>query len=482
MVLFIKLVTKGIGSGIGLASESIKHHKAKKAEKEALSNVGESSSNATSREGQFDDPPPEYLEVSDEHGEQLIAQGKAVLVDPKHPEKNPYDDDDLSSSDEEGDEEAWQLDEATATLEESESEGPHKDINTITTEFLRSQPPPAYTQTRAQLPCPVILPQRRPRDKKRGFVRAYAPVLEDVGIDQATFLDFLKTFKKACEADGWLQAVNLAAFGAGFVPNPIAMGVSTAVQFAVGVAMEVQRRSRTNTFLDRMNEEFFKPRGLYCLIMTYKPDSTASHTRVDTNQTIATYSTPASSTARQTLRNLRTSSGKTYGELELPESAPLIFPALEKVLKDTTEEGIKKQGKMRSTGKFLDDYFDRRAQAKWAGENPNSKLVVPGSKPEFQSRYSDPNHPANNGSIVSLLTGGKVNPWAHKEEKRLARRQRRAMRRGEPMPTDGKRRQRNGGLVKRVLTKDVLYLMIVNLPTDAETEAGRQAVANEAKQ
>ena len=103
-------------------------------------------------------------------------------------------------------------------------------------------------QIRAQLPCPVILPQHRPRDKKRGFVRAYAPVLEDVGIDQGTFLDFLRTFKKACEADGWLQAVNLAAFGAGFVPNPIAMGVSTAVQFAVGVAMEVQRLSRY-TFL-----------------------------------------------------------------------------------------------------------------------------------------------------------------------------------------------------------------------------------------
>ncbi|KAK0102279.1 hypothetical protein ONS95_005901 [Cadophora gregata] len=431
MVLFIKLITKGIGSGIGLASESIKHHKAKKAEKKHYQTLAKAAATP-------------HLEN---------PKGKAVLVDPKHVEKHtPEDEDDSSSSDEEGDEEAWQLDEATAPFEESESEGPHKDVITLTTEFLQNQPPPAYTQIRAQLPCPVILPQRRPRDKKRGFVRAYAPVLEDVGIDQATFLDFLKTFKKACEADGWLQAVNLAAFAAGFVPNPIAMGVTTAVQFAVGVAMEVQRLTRTNSFLDRMNEEFFKPRGLYCLIMTYKPDSTASHTRVDINQTIATYSTPASNTARQTLRNLRTSSGKTYGELELPESAPLIFPALEKVAKTP------------------------------AKKNPNSKLVVPGSKPEFMSRYSDPNHAANNGSIVSLLTGGKVNPWAHKEEKRLARRQRRAMKRGEPMPTSGARRQRKGGLVKRVLTKDVLYLMIVNLPTEAETAAGRQAVANEAKQ
>ena|SRR6266536_5715420 len=31
---------------------------------------------------------------------------------------------------------------------------------------------------------------------------------------------------------------------------------------------------------------------------------------------------------------------------------------------------------------------------------------------QFASRYSDPNHPASNGSLVSLLTGGHVNPRA----------------------------------------------------------------------
>ncbi|KAH9214357.1 hypothetical protein DL95DRAFT_446516 [Leptodontidium sp. 2 PMI_412] len=475
------ILVKLIGSGIGLASESIKHHKAKKAEKAALSNAGESSTAESSREAQSDDAPPQYIEVSDEQGEKLIAQGKAVPVDEKHFKKTHSDDDNQTTSEEEGDEEAWELDEASSPLEESDSTETPRDTNTLTNEFLRSQPPPAYTQIKAQLPCPVILPQRRPRDKKRGFVRAYAPVLDEVGIDQATFLQFLKTFKKACEADGWLQAVNIAAAGAGFVPNPIAMGVSIAVQFAVGVAMEVQRLSRTNTFLDRMNEEFFKPRGLYCLIMTYKPDSTASHTRIDINQTITNYQTPASSSTRQTLRNLRTSSGKTYGELELPESAPLIFPSLDKVAEDSSEEGAKKQGKMKSTGKFVGDYFDRRARAKWASQNPDSKLVVPGARPEFTSRYSDPNHPANNGSLISLLTGGNVNPKAHKDERRLERRQRKAERWGQPVPTSGARRQRKGGLVKRILTKDVLYLMIVNLPTEAETEAGRMAVNNEVK-
>jgi hypothetical protein len=44
---------------------------------------------------------------------------------------------------------------------------------------------PAHSTT--SLPCRVIIPQRRPRKKNRGFVRAYAPVLADFGISQDLF-------------------------------------------------------------------------------------------------------------------------------------------------------------------------------------------------------------------------------------------------------------------------------------------------------
>jgi hypothetical protein len=248
------ILVKLIGSGIGLASEAIAHRKATKAEQAAAaaassSNNGEGSSAAASREPDTTDMPPVYAELPDERAEQLIAQGHAIAVDSKD-EKYPYNNDDDATS-EEDDEEQWQLDEAAeaaSPLSHTESQNaPPQDVNLLTDEFVRSHPPPAYTPSesmRASLPCPVILPQRRPRDKKRGFVRAYAPVLEDCGIDQAAFLDFLKTFHAACKEDNWLQVVNIAAAGAGMVPNPIAMGVSIAVQFAVGVAMEVQRRTR----------------------------------------------------------------------------------------------------------------------------------------------------------------------------------------------------------------------------------------------
>lgn len=226
-----------------------------------------------------------------------------------------------------------------------------------------------------------------------------------------------------------------------------------------------------------MNNEFFKPRGLYCLVMTYKPDSTATHERVDINKAITNYSNPASSTMRQTMRNLRLSSGKTYGELELPESAPLIFPTLERLANDPTEEGQQRKAGAMSNKEFVADYFDRRAQAKYAAEIPGGKLAAAGGQPEFYSRYADPNHPASSGSLISLITGGHVNPQAGRNQRRIARRQRRAYRRGEPITEQtGKRKE---GLVRKVLKKDVLYLMIVNLPTDAETQGGRTAVANE---
>lgn len=252
------ILVKLVGSGIGLASEALHNRKVAKAEEKRLaasggesSSAGASRSPSISRNQSNDDAPPEYVEVPEEQGRELIAQGRAVPVDTKYPDEkaggNPYIDDDEGddASSEEGDEEAWQLDEASRELAQtpSEEQGPEPDIKNLTDAFLRKHPPPAYAP-RAQLPCPVILPQRRPRDKKRGFVRAYAPVLEDCGIDQATFLEFLKTFQLSCKADKWLQVVNLSAGIVGLVPGPITMGVSIAVQFAVGVAMEVQRLAR----------------------------------------------------------------------------------------------------------------------------------------------------------------------------------------------------------------------------------------------
>lgn len=245
---------------------------------------------------------------------------------------------------------------------------------------------------------------------------------------------------------------------------------------------------RSNSFLDRMNNEFFKPRGLYCLILTYKPEVSATHSSVDITQAITNYSSPASSKMKQGMRNMRLSSGATYGELEMPEAAPLIFPALDDLAANNSEGAVQKTNKLKSMNKFIADYYDRRAQAQYIAQGAPSALAQMNSaeQKQFASRYADPNHPANSGSLISLITGGHVNPAARRQEKRErretrrgARRVRKAERRGyeiSPQRASGKRRE---GLVRRMLKKDVLYLMIVNLPNEEEVSAGRDSVRQE---
>jgi hypothetical protein len=228
------IIVRLIGSGIGLASEAIHHHRNKSAT--ALANpsqqAGESS--RAGAQNNYDEPPPEYVEVSNEDASRLIAQGKAIPADTKEKhdfqtEEHDEEDSDSDTDSEQGDEEQWALDEAADRSGPSTPSGePTQDAGKLIDTFLRNHPRPASSGPQPKLPCPVILPQRRPKDKKRGFIRA-----------------FLETFYQSSKSSPWLNVINAAAGIVGFVPGPITMGVSIATQFAVGVAMELQSRSRS---------------------------------------------------------------------------------------------------------------------------------------------------------------------------------------------------------------------------------------------
>ena len=91
------------------------------------------------------------------------------------------------------DETEWQLAEASDVVSETSTPtkppsgnalGPAT-INALIESFVLSNPLPADYKI-GQLRFPVILPQRRPYAKKRGFVHAYAPMLMDCGIDEAS--------------------------------------------------------------------------------------------------------------------------------------------------------------------------------------------------------------------------------------------------------------------------------------------------------
>ncbi|KAI9736248.1 MAG: hypothetical protein M1834_001134 [Cirrosporium novae-zelandiae] len=451
-------IARLIGSGIGLVQEARAANKAKSpsAEPNSDDRFGEDEAAASSSRA----PPP-----------------PRPSIDPieKHDSKDGYSDD--SDGPFNDDEAYWDLDEAIEGSRESlpsyEQSQASDDVDSMIRSFVAHHPAPAYSST-TRLPLPVIIPQRRPRNKTRGFVHAYAPVLADCGIDQQTFLDFLVTFHKASQASPYIEVINLAAMGLGFVPSISTQVTSAVLQIVAGTAKAVQSRYRTNSFLDKMNDQLFKPHGLFCMIMTFKPDKPNSLCEeIDINKLVVKTMTPASSAMREKMKSLRMASGETRGELQLPEAAPLIFPKLDQ-LADEAGADQAKQNKFKQSTAFVSDYLDRRAQATYNAQNPNSILAVQQPQ-QFASRYSDPNHPASSGSLISLVTGGHVNPMAARQSRRAAKHERKDQKRArygrDPVSRGPNGRKQT--MIRKALTQNVLYLMVVNMPTDEEIAEAR---------
>ncbi|KIX92713.1 uncharacterized protein Z520_11565 [Fonsecaea multimorphosa CBS 102226] len=495
----VSRLVKGIGAGIGAASEAIADHKEKKAARErglSPNPLGESETGESSRGGVGSGAHTSYPEDKKSHAAHGDEDDDASSV---------------SSSDLDNDTAEWALDDAAEelnnqpppTYEQAAAANPVSDEEVARAFLNQHKIVPTPHQTFKPLPSPVILPQRRPKDKTRGFVRAYAPLLgECAGIDQKTFIDFINDLDRASKASPVFDVINLACFAVGMVPNPITLAVTIAVQVASGTAKEVQSRYRRNTYLDQINESLFKPRGLYCLIMTFKPDNPhdpilgmdltnlGGHKSTSTDQALVKATSIPDSELKQKLAKIRLTSGTSRGEFSLPESAPLIYPSLDAAAQAALDSAGGTSGatqsvlpqsakdKLHSSGGFLASYLDRRAQASYAGMHPDSRLVMPPPEKKFASRFSDPNHPANSGTILGLLTGGHFDP---KAKRRGRRAQRHARWRGHELSeTDihnaemGRLPRRHQGLIRRVLHKDILYLTVVNLPSESEMQENLQ--------
>lgn len=352
----IGMLVRGIAAGIGLASEGYQHHKEKNASR---TGAGRNDKNTAA-------VPQKGPELH--HTTQMWQQM---------------------------DEAVWELDEAQDHVREHQSESaaaPDDEVADLAGLFLGTHVrlPPYYA---GQLALPVIITQRRPESRTKGFVLAYSPLLDHVSIDQTTFLDFLDNLNKSLAPSPWIQAINLAAFAGQTVPEPFTIIISIAIKKVADAASELHSRSKTNRFLDQVNESFFAPRGLVALVLTWKPsqkDSMTTRAEFDIQSIIS----KASDTSKS--RNLfQSSSGAT--SFEWPQMAPLVFPTL---------DGLANQAVVKRSGKFVSDYIDKRARARWAGENPHSTLANATGKEKFSSRYADPSHPASSGDPIALLTGG----------------------------------------------------------------------------
>lgn len=265
------------------------------------------------------------------------------------------------------------------------------------------------------------------------------------------------------------HVANAAVAVAGHVNT--AIGGASLIVFLVGtsvhLSLEASRRTyihyKQNKYLDVMNEQFFKPRGLYCLIIKYKPSSDEPIEEVDLDHNIAR--TIEQRDGQSKWKNLfSAASSTTKHEAEIPEAAPLVFPQL-----DSLDEQ-QKQSSVKQFGHFLQDYYDRQAAAKFEAQHPDTNIPQAPRK-EFASKYSDPNHPAGSGGLISIATGGKYNPvgpLGRLQQKRTERRSRMGIDR--PVGREARKQRKENRPLRKMLKQDALYLMVVNMPTQQEMD------------
>jgi hypothetical protein len=366
------------------------------------------------------------------------------------------------SSSEESDNEDWvlDLDEAQA-LQTSTNFQPQQtsdgnfNMDIMLDSFVHQHPPPAYKSNGISMN--VLLPQRRPKSQHKGFVRAYAPVLQESGINQEAWLEFLDGFEKSISKNSWFNVTNGAIMVAG-TAAALTMGISPVAHMAsmaIHTSIELGRRGalnyQQNRYLDVMNDKFFKPRGLFCMVVKFHPssDEILEETNIEQNITRSLQKRDG----KNKWKGVISTSDMTFtNELEIPDPAPLVFPEIDKMTTQQKENSVKRFGHL------MQDYMDRRASATTNAANPNSKLPVAPQK-DFASVYGDPNSAANSGGFISLATGGKWNPGEPRGARHDMRREKLAARKER-----GKQRREQRPMSK-MLKSDALYLMVTNLPS-----------------
>ncbi|KAK4500994.1 hypothetical protein PRZ48_006800 [Zasmidium cellare] len=312
-----------------------------------------------------------------------------------------------------------------------------------------------------RLPAPIIIPQKRPNAKARGFLSAYASALADCGIDQETFLQFIDGFD-ASKQNGAFNVLNLAvAIGvvsqmAAFGPSLTVHLAAMAVHLSIETGKNLYINKNTNDYLDKWNATHFKPNGLFAMIMTYEPDSNEASKLFDLDTQV---SEAANTSGTASLSQKFSIASGTSTETQLPEVCPLVFP-------DTRDQSD--SGSFKRAMAFTQDYFDRRSQASYAAKNPNSKLNV--MDHQFAGRYADPTTFEHSG-LIGVLSGGAADPcrrhWEEEEEE---------AKKAKPEPE-----KKRGGLLSGVrdrLKEGVLYLLIVNMPSEGSFREAARLMRN----
>ena len=197
--------------------------------------------------------------------------------------------------------------------------------------------------------------------------------------------------------------------------------------------------------------------------MTYKPGDKNDSTMVDFETAAASAIDKRAKDDKSSLQDYKSSSGKMTNQ-QIPEICPLIFPELDKA------SGKQQQNAFKRSLNFARDYYDRRSQAEFAARNPDSKLNA--QEQQFAGSYGDPTRFENSG-ITGVASGGAIDPRRKRWEKRNNLRQRLGK---KPVASGQSGLGGREGLMKKVLKDNILYLMVVNMPSEEELQAAKVAV------
>ncbi|KAL2283064.1 hypothetical protein FJTKL_10176 [Diaporthe vaccinii] len=232
----------------------------------------------------------------------------------------------------------------------------------------------------------VVIPQRRPRDRARGFVRAYAPNLLRCGISQETFLQFIDGLNKSAASNAAVEVVNVAGEAVGAVPGSEFVGapiVGMALQVAAGAYKEVNARRGQNGYLIKMNDELFRTRGLYCLIMSYDVKSRSNVVRPGQSDSPSHVIRQGISQGTKSSR-MRSNDG-ILGASNFPAAAQLVYADPKNALGNNVEENNGEERakpgtwdhshtKVQSILTAHADKEDLKSQAKFQKKNPTRPI------------------------------------------------------------------------------------------------------------
>ncbi|KAK8074560.1 hypothetical protein PG997_009223 [Apiospora hydei] len=324
---------------------------------------------------------------------------------------------------------------------------------------------------------------RRPKKRDRGFIRAYAPDLLRCGIDESTFLAFIDGLNAAVSAHPILSAFNLAGGAAGMVPSavtPIAGLVGLGVQVAAGVVTEVKSRSSQNSYLEKMNDELFRPHGLYCMIMAYDIRSRSNKVKFDLgadhNDTFTEASAPPTPPqASQSQARFRSNDG-VVGAAQFPVTAELIFPDPNDGSPPPYDDGdsdTSDDSSVKAEPRTGGNSFTKKIAEKAASLQSRQDLKA-------QRKFQRKNPASTIGSLLdpkAELTPKDVK----KQEKREAKQERKA----EKQERKAEKRQRkhpDREPKERKVKPGILYLMIVNMPSAEDMNIANDLLKAEAMQ